>query len=729
MLVYGTMKKLGDISIKWQFLAVCIILVSVPVAVLAVLTNNSVQQETFNQIEDTLQNQALDLQLLLKSTYSEIQANEEYVNNQAEAITSSQAEAVYKFIIAADATDAANESDGDEDLKDTIASVKVGDTGYVYVLDYEGNYVVSKDRARDGENIWSTTDANGNYFVQQIIQKGKGLTGNQIAYHTYPWKNTGETTARDKIAALVHIQERQWVVGVSTYFDELVDTHFAENKLDALKDELAGIVIGKTGYLFILDEEGNYILSANRQRDGENIWSATDADGNYFVQEIVNTGLALDEGETAVTYYPWQNTGESTSKMKIAAYANFPEWKWVIAASAYQADFLDGLAQLTQMILIIAAVSIGAGSAASYAFTRSMTNNFNTLAKQMNAVADGDLTGSVDATKVGKNEIGKMTAALATMVQNLKGLVKSVQTAGESLTSMSQEVGATAQEVNAGMEQVSSATQQISQGAQQLAKLSQDAANYVNTLSAVFQETGTNTEKSVQIGKESVEVIQQIQEDSNKAIEAIEQIRGAMENTVQTVEGMDNALEKIGELANVVTDVASQTEMLALNAAIEAARAGEAGRGFAVVADAVKSLSDQSNQAANETLQSVTQVQTKGKEALEVAKTSSSQGNEGVQTVKTSIEGTGEVAGSVQKITGMLQQVSDGVKKGIEAVQAVVKTVDEVSSISQEAASASEENSAAVEEQTASMNQLAANATKLSEVAVELQKELNKFRL
>jgi X-X-X-Leu-X-X-Gly heptad repeat protein len=730
------MKKLGDISIKWQFLAVCVIMVTVPVLVLTLITNNSVQQETYSQIEDNLENQAIDLQLLLRSTYSEIQSNQEYVDTQAKAITSSQAEAVYKFIIAADtanaadtsnATDAANATD--EALKDTIASIKVGETGYVYVLDYEGNYVVSKDRIRDGENIWGSTDSDGNYFIQQIIQKGKALTGNQIVHHTYPWINTGETTARDKIAALVHIPERQWVIGVSTYFDELVDMDFAENKLDDLKDELASRVIGKTGYIYILDEEGNYVLSASRQRDGENIWSATDADGNYFIQEIVNTGLALDEGETAVSYYPWQNTGESTSRMKIAAYANFPEWNWIVAASAYQADFLDGLAQLTQLIIIIAAISIAVGSAASYAFTRSITKNFGTLSKQMNAVAEGDLTGSVDASKVGKNEVGKMTTALATMVENLKGLIKSLQTAGESLTSMSQEVGATAQEVNAGMEQVSSATQQISQGAQQLAKLSQDAANHVNTLSTIFQETGANTEQSVQIGKESVEIIQQIQEDSNKAIEAIEQIRGAMENTVDTVEGMDNALEKIGELANVVTDVASQTEMLALNAAIEAARAGEAGRGFAVVADAVKSLSDQSNQAANETLQSVTQVQTKGKEALQVAKTSSAQGSEGVQTVKTSIEGTGQVAGSVEKITGMLQQVSDGVQKGIEAVEAVVKTVDEVSSISQEAASASEENSAAVEQQTASMNQLASNATKLSEIAVELQKELNKFKL
>jgi methyl-accepting chemotaxis protein len=735
-------KKIGDISVKWQLMAVCIILVTLPVAVVAVLTNNSVETETMSQIEDNLQNQAIDLQLLVESTYSEIKANEESNDEQARAITGSQAEAVYKFVMAADvaaavevtnSTDATNETDAvnksEEALKDTIAAIEVGQTGYIFVLDYDGNYVVSKDRQSDGESLWLSTDADGSYFVQEMVQKTKALTGNQITYHTYPWRNTGETAARDKIAALVHIPEREWVVGVSVYFDEIVDATFAETKLNALKDELAGMVIGKTGYIFIVNEQGDYILSCNRERDGENVWTATDAKGNYFVQEMVNTGLDLNEGETAVMYYDWKNTGESTARTKIAAYSSFPEMNWVIASSAYQADFLDGLNSLTQMILIVATIAIAAGSVTAFLFARSMTNNFNVLAKQMNDVAEGDLTGHVDVANAGKNEIGKMTTALAAMLDNLKSLVKSVQTAGGSLTSMSQEVGATAQEVNAGMQQISSATQQISQGAQQLAQLSQNVANNVNTLSGVFQETGANAEKSVQIGSESVEAIQQIQEDTNRAVEAIEQIRNAMDNTAKTVEDMDFSLEKIGELANVVTDVASKTEMLALNAAIEAGRAGEAGRGFAVVADAVKNLSDQSNQAANETLQSVTQVQTKGKEALQVAKDSNSKGNEGVTTVKTSIEGTGKVADAVRRITQMLQEVNAGVKSGVDAVEAVVKAVDEVSSISQEAASASEENSAAVQQQTASMNQLANNATKLAETALELQKELEKFKL
>ncbi|MEM3730995.1 MAG: methyl-accepting chemotaxis protein [Candidatus Bathyarchaeia archaeon] len=380
------------------------------------------------------------------------------------------------------------------------------------------------------------------------------------------------------------------------------------------------------------------------------------------------------------------------------------------------------------MVIAFVGVSSGTGVALAFIITRSITKPLSGLIADTKIIAEGNLAHEIQV-KDRKDEIGDVINAVKTMVHNTAELVRKVKAAAELVSSMSQEVSATAQQVNAGMEQVSTATQQISQGAQKLSQLAQQAAQHANTLFAALQQTGSNTEKSVQIGKESVEIMNQIQEESKKAMESIEQIQNSMETTAQTVNGMYTALAKIGELANLVTDVASQTEMLALNAAIEAARAGEAGRGFAVVADAVKELSDQSGQAAKETLQSVTQVQAKGKEALDVAGKLSAQAKEGIQVVRTTIEGTKGVADLIQKVNQMLSEVTSGVKKGVQSVEEVVKIVDEVSQISQESASACEENSAAIEQQTASMNQLATSAQKLSEVSMQLRKEIDKFKV
>jgi methyl-accepting chemotaxis protein len=393
-----------------------------------------------------------------------------------------------------------------------------------------------------------------------------------------------------------------------------------------------------------------------------------------------------------------------------------------------QKDMLSVQAMSNIMVIGLIAASIAISVPVAYFIIRSFQNPIKALIEDAKVYAEGNLGHEMQA-KVTKDEIGQVAGAFQNMIGSIRDLVSKVKVASETVASMSEEVGSTAQEVNAGMEQVSTATQNISQGAQKLTNLAQDVSKNVNTLSGILQQTGGTAQDGMKFGEQSTEIMKKIQADSGKASASIENMQNAMVNTAETVESMAASLAKIGELANMVTDVASQTEMLALNAAIEAARAGEAGRGFAVVADAVKELSDQSSNAANETLQSVSQVKKKGDEALEVSKQSTVKATEGASTVKASIEGTKSVAEAIDKINAMLTDVGKGVEQGVLAIEQVVKAVDEVSAISEESASACEENSSAMEQQAASMNQLAQTSSKLSEVATQLQKEIDKFKL
>jgi methyl-accepting chemotaxis protein len=339
----------------------------------------------------------------------------------------------------------------------------------------------------------------------------------------------------------------------------------------------------------------------------------------------------------------------------------------------------------TMMIGVSVAAVVGA-VVLGVVISRGITNPLTTLISDANIVANGKL-GHDFEVQDRADEIGEVITAIKGMVLNTANLVGSVQNAADTVVSMSQELSSTAQQANASMQQVSSATQQIAQGSAQLSTLSQESSGNANRLSAVLQQTGANSEK---------------------AGESIQAIIGAMESTTETVENMDSSLDEIGNLANLVTDVANQTQLLALNAAIEAARAGEAGRGFAVVADAVRELSEQTNQAAADTLKSVSDVQKNGKTALEVARSSTTDAAEGVDVVNQTIA---------------------GVSQGVGAIEAVVKAIDEMASIAEEAASSAEENTAAAEEQTAAMSQLANNASNLEEIATQLQAEMAKFTL
>ncbi|MBI5593802.1 MAG: Cache 3/Cache 2 fusion domain-containing protein [Deltaproteobacteria bacterium] len=109
-------------------------------------------------------------------------------------------------------------------LRQSIQDIQVGKTGYAWVLDSKGYYVISKDGKRDGEDISATKDENGNLFVMELVSKAKTLKPGEIGELHYPWKNIGEPKARMKVSRFIYYAPWDWVIGVGTYTDEFMDT-------------------------------------------------------------------------------------------------------------------------------------------------------------------------------------------------------------------------------------------------------------------------------------------------------------------------------------------------------------------------------------------------------------------------------------------------------------------------------------------------------------------------
>ncbi|MGE5612274.1 MAG: methyl-accepting chemotaxis protein, partial [Bacillota bacterium] len=113
-------------------------------------------------------------------------------------------------------------------LSQTIKSIKIGKTGYVYVLNSagptRGQYVISKDGKHDGQNIWDFKDSDGKALIQEICAKAVALQPKQTAEYTYDWKNEGEATAQRKVTRIAYFQPWDWVIGVGAYEDEFLQT-------------------------------------------------------------------------------------------------------------------------------------------------------------------------------------------------------------------------------------------------------------------------------------------------------------------------------------------------------------------------------------------------------------------------------------------------------------------------------------------------------------------------
>jgi methyl-accepting chemotaxis protein len=112
-----------------------------------------------------------------------------------------------------------------ESLRQAIIRTKVGDTGYVFVLGSDGadqgRYIISQNGERDGENVWEEQDAEGNLVIQTIISKAIVLQPGETTTVRYLWQNPGDPAPRWKIARLSYYQPWHWVIGASTYEDEL----------------------------------------------------------------------------------------------------------------------------------------------------------------------------------------------------------------------------------------------------------------------------------------------------------------------------------------------------------------------------------------------------------------------------------------------------------------------------------------------------------------------------
>ncbi len=111
-----------------------------------------------------------------------------------------------------------------DSLRRAIMSVRVGKTGYVYVLNAQGttrgHYVISYEGKRDGEDLWMSKDADGHLFIQDICMKALALKAGETTEVHYPWKNPGDAQARNKVVLLAYFAPWDWVIGVGAYEDE-----------------------------------------------------------------------------------------------------------------------------------------------------------------------------------------------------------------------------------------------------------------------------------------------------------------------------------------------------------------------------------------------------------------------------------------------------------------------------------------------------------------------------
>lgn len=263
------------------------------------------------------------------------------------------------------------------------------------------------------------------------------------------------------------------------------------------------------------------------------------------------------------------------------------------------------------------------------------------------SLSDGDLNTDIGATGR-RDEIGAIARALAVLKENLseRASLHEQRRMSESEREQRQKrvdeaIAIFRGEVSTALEAFKVNADRMSQASDGLARVAAESSERAARAAHNAHGASGNVESAAQAAEEMGAAIREVEFQIRRVRTEIVEAASASRLTANSVQALDETGRAIGEVVNLIRDIAAQTNLLALNATIEAARAGDAGRGFAVVAAEVKNLA---SQTADATDRIVTQVG-----AIQSA--------------------TGEVVGSIHNIAermGAIESFANAVATSIE---------------------------------------------------------------
>lgn len=481
--------------------------------------------------------------------------------------------------------------------------------------------------------------------------------------------------------------------------------------------------IGKNGYFFVLDKEGNEV--AHPAIEGQNQWNAKDKDGLLLVQDFIkkgNTGGGF-------TYYQWALPDNPDKAAPKIAYTELdPNWGWYIVAGSYMEDYNSGADQVLYILLLTMGLALIAGVIVIIVFSNHLSKPIQALSEQVQQVASGNLNvGEIQVKN--KDEIGILASSMNQMTANLKEIIGQVCTSSQQVAVTSEELSASSEQTSLATEEIATSIQEISSGVEQQIRSAEQMSTVVSEISTGIEHISKNIQEVSESSSATATTAKIGNQVVSQSMEQMNRISASSVEMEKIIQALGQKSEQIGHVISLITSIANQTNLLALNAAIEAARAGEHGKGFAVVADEVRKLAEESSQAGGKVNELIMDIQREVSKTVEAMGENGRAIEEGITLANQAGKAFEGITNGVDHVSQQIQNISAAIQQMNASMETLLQTAQSTEQVTKESEGHAQNVAASTEEQHASMQEISASAETLARMAEDLQRIVTKFKL